>query len=450
MKNKIFASVLFFGVIYSVQLSAQVEDRQIFQTRSQEKVAQLQDCITIIQSEKDIALKNEYIRNAENLFSYNAMVKINSGNKHYSIKVSEFLDNLLQNKYKSLTLDSIVLPVFDSMYFVKTDTLKDSLLFITVSGGRMFYFDNPPLTQTDMEKGEFFVMQEQTDGGKEFVAKLSDLYVTVSQPTKEKKPFDYIPVQVNEDEWLNMEVYRSKIKLVDEFMDRFNFKDKLPNLSYNSAEDSVKHIISLFDMQTLFADKTKQEFNKALAFAQVVFKDSVKLNYEDSLWYAKLKCKGKLSGKEITFYLYLTVENRKEDMYKWVITSAEAKEFSYEQSDPLSRAMIMPDDHETKFVSLKQIFKHDKSFITQYASKKFKANPLTVFVTLVNKGLLTFDYVEETEFYFLHVPDYIFSINYYEREEKNSGWLIKEVKEISQEERMELLKNLLYNNENKN
>ena len=75
---------------------------------------------------------------------------------------------------------------------------------------------------------------------------------------------------------------------------------------------------------------------------------------------------------------------------------------------------------------------------------------MTVFVTLVNKGLLTFDYVEETEFYFLQVPDYIFSINYYEREEKNSGWLIKEVKEISQEERMELLKNLLYNNENKN
>ncbi|MBO6117192.1 MAG: hypothetical protein J6P44_01470 [Bacteroidales bacterium] len=253
----------------------------------------------------------------------------------------------------------------------------------------------------------------------------------------------------SEEQWLNTEVYRSKIKLVDEFMDRFNFKDTLPNLSYNSAEDSLKHIISLFDMQTLFADKSKKEFDKALAFAEAVVQNNVKLNYEDSLWYAKLKCKGKLGGRAITFFLYLTVENRKEDMYKWVIASTEADEFTFAQSDPLSRAMIMPDDHETKFVSLKQIFKHDKSFITRYASRKFKADPLTVFFTLVNSGQFTFDYVEETEFYFLQVPEYIFSISYYDREEKNSGWLIGEVKEISREERTELLNKLLLNNENR-
>lgn len=245
----------------------------------------------------------------------------------------------------------------------------------------------------------------------------------------------------------NMPMDRARVKLMDEFITRFNGKE----IRDERYPDRMSNILLLFN-RFQFKSEYDSLFSEAKAFSETIINDSIYLNYTDSCWFAKAKCYGTLSNKNVEFFLYLFVEERGEFMYKWAIADAEGEIFNTSRSRKHNELFIMPNDHENSFMSLKRITNETSRFIDDYVKDGYEAPPLSVFLTLVRCGQLKIDYVSDVEFFFLQVPNYSFSVKYFERNDLNLGWLINSFNKCNESEKVNLLCSLrhVYNqNEDK-
>lgn len=242
---------------------------------------------------------------------------------------------------------------------------------------------------------------------------------------------------------LNDDLYKTKVKLVDEFFDRFNGKELRPDIKTDSEDAKLKNLLVLFNGK-MFKSMEDSAFVEARTFAEKVIQDSIILHYQDSTWIAKASCHGKLKGKAVDFILYMNVENRRGNMYKWVIAKVEGSIFHLTPSLQKESIMLMPDDHETNFMSLHRITTEKDDYILNYKQKYFNVDPTTVFYAYVYAGVLDIEYVKPLEFVFYQVPGYKFTISHFERENYNAGWLINSLEKVSDEEKTEFL-NYIYN-----
>ena len=246
---------------------------------------------------------------------------------------------------------------------------------------------------------------------------------------------------------LNAELYDSRIKLVDEFFDRFNGKEGHPDISRKDKDYRKKNLMFVFNGR-MFKSKEDAKFKELQNFINTVIEKNISINYSDTTWFAKAVCHGKLKGKEVDFTLYLNVEQRKEDMYKWVIAKAEGDVFKLKPSFKSEKIMLMPDDHETNFMSLHRITTEKDDLISCYMQKDYPLDETSVFLSDVYNGLLDIDYVKDLQFIFYQVPNYVFRIKFIERETNNTGWLITDFDKVSEDEKEDFL-DYLYNNKQK-
>lgn len=219
------------------------------------------------------------------------------------------------------------------------------------------------------------------------------------------------------------DLQRSNVGLVDEFMKRFNGTELHPVISTQDSSARKKNIAKLIAVDQMPGDRDSV-LNQALKFIDDVIRNSVTLDYSDSTWVALAKCCGKLANNSVTFNLYLNVERRKEDMYKWVIAKAEGHCFGVYPRDTSDKIILYPDDHETRFISLNRMTSEQPYNVQKFMSKGVAYDATSTFMYLIHSGELEIDYVDNLEFIFTQVPGYVFHINYLERDASQSGWLI--------------------------
>lgn len=244
--------------------------------------------------------------------------------------------------------------------------------------------------------------------------------------------------QVDVFKLLDRDQYLAKVKLVDEFFCRFN-GEELRNDLGDKYSDHESNILLLFDLAK-YKSKNDSNFIAAKDFAHYVVSNNTKLNFEDSLWYAKIKCHGKFAQKNITFNMKLCVEPRDSIMYRWAICDVEGDLFNTSKDKPHNELFIMPNENEQFFMSIRKLTTESYKFIDDYAKNSYKTDRLSTFLALVRMNLLKIDAVTDVEFTFLQVPDYSFTIKYFNRETKNSGWLIDSFKRITPEEKDIIIK----------
>lgn len=242
---------------------------------------------------------------------------------------------------------------------------------------------------------------------------------------------------------INKHLYETRIKLVDEFFERFNGEESHADIKKSDKDFRQKNLLFCFNGK-MFKSAKDSCFTDAQAFIKKVIDDSISIKYKDTTWIAKAVCEGKLKGKSVKFNLYLHVEHRRGNMYKWVISKAEGDIFKIEPSLCKENIMLMPDDHETNFMSLHRITTEKDDYILNYAYKGFAVDETSIFYSLVYMGLLDIDYVDDLSFIFFQVPDYIFNVSFFERETNNSGWLISDLKSVSEEDKS-IYFNKMYN-----
>jgi len=231
-----------------------------------------------------------------------------------------------------------------------------------------------------------------------------------------------------------LDVYMQKVRvgLVDEFLDRFNGKEVHPDIPITNDDARKKNLLMLLDLSQ-FSSKSDLRFKEASEMMDVVIKDSVHVNFSDTTWAAVAHCKGTLEGKAVRFDLYLTVQHRTGNMYKWVISKADGDLFNIKQRNESDKIMLHPDDHETNFMSLRRMTSEQPFNVRNFMSKKFDYDVTSVFTYLVYSKKLKIDYVDDLEFIFTQIPGYIFHVRYFEREKNNAGWLISNFYKSSQE-----------------
>ena len=231
---------------------------------------------------------------------------------------------------------------------------------------------------------------------------------------------------------LNAHLQAVRIGLVDEFFDRFNGNAVHPDLSAISDDSRKKNLMVLLDLSQ-FSSRKDSLFKEASAMMERVISDSVQINFSDTTWAAIAHCQGKLDGKNVKFDLYLTIQHRKLDMYKWVIAKVDGDIFGIEPRSDDERIMLNPNDHETNFISLRRASNDQPHNIERFMSKSFAYDATSVFTYLVYNRKLKIDYVDDLEFVFTQIPDYIFHVKYFDRDSSNSGWLISNFYKSSDE-----------------
>ena len=239
---------------------------------------------------------------------------------------------------------------------------------------------------------------------------------------------------------LNKPMYEARVKLLDEFYARFNGKEQRKGVDVKYT-DRKSNIMMLLDFSR-FKSREDSAFIFAEAFAGEVVRDSIMVNYTDSCWFAKVKCHGVLAKKEVDFLLYLSIEKRGKDMYKWVISDVEGSIFSTSRSIDHRELFLRPNDHEQSFASLVRTTEETSRYIDDFVKDGYESDALSVFLTLVRCGQLKIDYVSDVEFVFLQIPGYSFSVKHFERETMNAGWLISSIEKCDEAEKEKVLNRL--------
>ncbi len=251
--------------------------------------------------------------------------------------------------------------------------------------------------------------------------------------------------QVITNEQYEDELFRSRVKLVEGFMRRFNGAEILHTIDTTKAGYQQKNILSLFDAQMFGTRDDKDSvFKLARKFADDVLRSKVKLNNTDTNWVAIAPCHGKLKGKPVDFVLVLNTEKYTKDAYRWVIAKAQGEIFKLTPSVTSIDLLISPLAHEVNFMELGRITTQKDDWILNYKQQQYDLDQTAVFFTYVNAGLLDIENVQGLQFVFFQMPGWVFTIQEFDRREMNSGWLITSFSKMSDIEKQKYL-NYVYN-----
>lgn len=232
------------------------------------------------------------------------------------------------------------------------------------------------------------------------------------------------------------EIFDSQVTLVDDFISIFNGETPHQGIYDSIKNYRTKNIMSLFDISLFPEGQNDKAYTQAYKFATDVVNKNVKIHFSDSTWFAIAPCNGKFKGKDVAFCIFLNVEKRGDNMYKWVINRVQGDIFALTPAKSSKNMVIMPDDHETNFMVLDRITNPIVSNnILNYSRKRFKIDQTSVFYAFINTGLLKIEHVKGLQFVFYQVPGWQFTISNFNRIAKNSGWLISSFSRITEKDK---------------
>lgn len=235
-------------------------------------------------------------------------------------------------------------------------------------------------------------------------------------------------------------------KQVGQFVKRFNMEEDQfgkdlakTDKRYHNTELRENLLPGMFDkynprtagtLKTYFIDDvTKKE-------------DPVYLNFLDKNWYAEVSATFTANGDDVNIILYLTLQEENLGS-KWIISnvwySYFPRLFPTIDSAEQAKYFLHPLSHELDFMNLHKALERPEQ-IQYYASNDYRPDFLTLFFYQTKIGQLKFKQINDVKFHFFQIPDWYFELSYFNRNNTNSGWLISNLKYISDTEKKELIK----------
>jgi len=237
-------------------------------------------------------------------------------------------------------------------------------------------------------------------------------------------------------------------KQVNQFFRRFNGEeDEKGNRFYptdkqfQNSKLRKKYLAILFDENNSGIDRTlKKEFAE-----DVLNKPETSLlDFHGGNWFAEVNTLLQLNGIEQTITLFMELEKNHLG-YKWVIRKAHA-----DRLDPLFARdtskigqFLHPMSHELDFMNLRKAFAHSDS-ISQFATKGFKPDHLSVLLYEAKKGNLKFKSVESVRFHFFQIKGWYFELSDFNRSGYNTGWLISNLVKLKGPTDKDIIQRYLY------
>lgn len=246
----------------------------------------------------------------------------------------------------------------------------------------------------------------------------------------------------------NKDLFIRNVKLIDEFIERFN-DDKHTYLRKALAADDSQYsisrgmlLVSLFNLEnTSFTDK--DTLLKGF-FRRVLDKDApVYLSFNDTDWYAAAQCVFLFKGRLVEIPVVLRVRSKGDEWAKWMIAGigkqlpgkGPAPSVSVSNKDAKMPAYISTSAYATNFVELHYVFTKNIEPELVFEKNLLASEEGQAFISLVRDGSLRFQYAKKVTFHFFQVKDWLFTVDEFKRKAYNNGWLISSMRKVTDSEK---------------
>ena len=231
-----------------------------------------------------------------------------------------------------------------------------------------------------------------------------------------------------------------EVKQIDEFFERFN---DAPNSFLRTVYRS-RHIKFNISRQRLIRSLFNDE-NKSLdsvMIGQFITdvtrkKKPVYLNFYGGNWYAELRCKFRYNGSTIVIPLIMKIETAPNKGSKWMIVAVGPSSLKSRAGvtelaqSKVKNKIISPTSQGTNFVSLKRAFDDKENLSGYFETSYFKRSHMPEFYNAVLNREIEFQDVVKIKYHFLLADKWIFTVENFNRESLNSGWLINDMHKVS-------------------
>ena len=243
-----------------------------------------------------------------------------------------------------------------------------------------------------------------------------------------------------------------EVKQIDEFFERFNndtgsfIRKAYKTYHVKYSIDRSRLIKSLFNYETRAWDQALiNNFVTDVTLAQ----NPSRLNFLATGWFAEARCKFQYNGAIIDIPLILRIITDSNRRSRWMIAAVKSNPLKNEAAPaPAEESggkikFINPASHANNFIELDKAL-NDKQKLADYFEPAFfkRANALTFYNAVLNSHV-KFLYVKDITYHFLQTDKWIFTVDYFQRETLNAGWLINSLKRASEADKQAYLKNLL-------
>lgn len=248
--------------------------------------------------------------------------------------------------------------------------------------------------------------------------------------------------------------FATKVVQLDEFIHRFNND---PNseirqyyLSHHQPFDKSRGqlIRSLFNYSQSWDPLQMDHFVRRATDLQRP--DS--LGFLRGKWYAEARCSFLYNSAAVEADLILRIQLNPDGTAQWVIAAVKP-DFVLEQETaapvmlltPAERKVrfIQPAANDTYFAELERDFADKRNLTALFDQRFFERRHSGPFYQALLKDRIRFVAVRKLRYHYLQVHDWIFTVDNFERDTRNSGWLISGIRAASKEERSDYEKKLL-------
>lgn len=229
------------------------------------------------------------------------------------------------------------------------------------------------------------------------------------------------------------ERYVHQIKQLDHFIERFNnrsgkqgFRFAVPDQQTIQRDEAIA---SVFNHHLLNNSNFKRN---ALEFIKQVIGSASYLSFYDKEYYATVDCKVMYRDKLKDLQLTMGLEGDASNGSRWVIVGARADFLAIEKSE--SDRIIPPSNHEVDFTGLISLFNENKNDVINYASEDYTPNQLDILFYVIENNDIKLLNTSLPTYHFLQVDGWIFTVDFFNRDATNSGWLISSLKKAKPDE----------------
>ena len=237
--------------------------------------------------------------------------------------------------------------------------------------------------------------------------------------------------------WQQEQRFALQVKQVDEFIERFNGDSSTLLVKYQNEHFSDRPLDRIALIKTLFNQQNPRwDYVEVEDFIDAVTGGAypVHLDFFDADWYARLNCQVKYKGLTHSIVLTLKVQKEANNASKWVISGVNAGFLKF-NSGKHQDLFLNPVSHGTDFINLRMFFNSDKKYLGGFLHDEFENDELTLFVHELRKGNITLVKINEINYHFLQVPGWGFTVNKFQRDASNSGWLISSLNRMTEQQK---------------
>ncbi|NLR92222.1 MULTISPECIES: hypothetical protein [Flammeovirga] len=230
----------------------------------------------------------------------------------------------------------------------------------------------------------------------------------------------------------------AETKQFTQFIKRFNNEEDVngqpyPTGSYKFREPTQrkKYLEILFDGQNQsITRKMKNDF-----IDDVTNKKSPKfIEKHQGGYFAEVESRFLYKGKNTNITLYLKLQPDSLG-YKWALFDCYSNQIQglfANNSD--KKNFLHPMSHEIDFMNLHRAFR-DTDELEDYATNEHEVDYLSILFFLIKSGDLTFVTVSNVKFHVLQIEGWYFSVEQFERDSYNSGWMISNLMPLKPEDK---------------